>query len=166
MHFQRVHGDHAPERVFRSVVNAGSDPATEGITRGDVLVWDITDNTGTAGIMTDTRGARVIKLPINEVTGNREARIAGVAEMAGPVTATGQFRNDSFAMQVSGFHDAVKVTGNTVQYRHCTMSNVVGTAIQAGATDPTIPELIGSVGWFLETATAPGTAPVMLRGLL
>lgn len=159
---QRVHGDHAPERLFRNGVNAS---ASVAIAVGDVLLWDDTDNTGVTGIKHDTRGARVEKAPSGTVTADEQKRVAGVATSVGPVTASGQFRNDGFIFQVSGPCDT-SISGAVNKDFWATIDDAAAGQVKESALiDPTLPEVLGGLGWFMEDA-ASGTAKVMLRMLV
>jgi hypothetical protein len=40
-----------------------------------------------------------------------------------------------------------------------------GAVVESGVIEPTIPEITGGIGWFMEAATS-GTAKVMLRMLV
>jgi len=157
VHFQRVHGDHAPERVFRSVVNAS---ATVAIARGDVCLWDVV---ATLVDGTDTRGARVLR----NVGTLASIRVAGVAENAGAITAAGQFRQDGFIMQVSGIHHEVNAEGTVTQDAMAIASNTAG-LIETVAVPGTVTndELEGRMGWFMEARTGAGPVAVMLKNLL
>jgi len=136
---------------------------TVAIARGDVCLWDIIDNTATVGILTDTRGVRVLR----NVGTLASVRVAGVAEKAGPVTKAGQFREDGFIIQVSGIHAEVNAEGTVVQDAMAVASSTAGlieTIITPGT--PLVAELAGEMGWFMAPRTGAGTVPVMLKRLL
>lgn len=101
-----VQGPHQLESRDRLFVQVENASATEAIVRGDWVVWDVTDNRAVSGIMTETRGIRVLKAAGTFT--NMVYRVAGCAEEASPTTAANN-RGRAFLVQCYGYHDGAKV---------------------------------------------------------
>lgn len=132
-------------RIARAVPNDGTDAvyvrvknnSSTTLTNGDVVVWDTTDNDGISVTTTNTPG---------------NARVAGVIAETIPAGGYG-------AMQVYGFHPAVKVDGGTTDVP---ANAVLGTGSAHGYAFTT--STVGAVlGIALEAVTTQGTGKVFIR---
>jgi len=166
MQYSKAHGEETADKIFRHCTNGH---LTTTIARGDLVKWDTTDNRAVAGIMRSTWGTRVVPTITSELTGVVGGfLIVGAAEQTGPPTAANQTRNDSFLVQCSGFHDFVKITGNTTTLNLVGVSDVAASVITKGTVAGLITTAahLQIVGMAMVTATAPGNGPVLLRGLM
>lgn len=167
MQIQKGHGEETSDKIFRHCTNGS---ATVAIVRGDVVIFDVTDNRAVTGILKNTVGIRVLQMPASTLTNHVDVPlVAGVAEQAGPVTKANQTRNDSFLVQCAGYHDAVKFTGSTsTTKRVVTVSDTAGSVADAGATsasNPNVEEICGMVGITPYTiGSSPATVPVLIKG--
>lgn len=166
MQWTKTHAQGVKDKIFLHVING----STTLLNYGEVCVWDETVNDAVAGILRNTRGERVIGSPTNTLT-NRSLTKAGVVFTAdtdggGPLSPANTDTAQVFLLQVWGHHRAVKVTGDTTQFRGCIISNTALSGITSAAIALTAAELTGCIGWFYTTATAPGTAEVHIMGIL
>ncbi len=165
MQMTKGHGEETASNMFRHCTNGS---ATVAINRGDLVKFDMTDNRAVTGINRSTFGMRVIATVTSDLTGNIAIPlVAGVAEQEGVVTVANQTRNDGFLVQVSGYHDFVKVSGNVVVSQAVGLGDVAASAADQGASGSASAEdVLTLVGISCVTATTPGNTPCILRGLL
>lgn len=108
MQFQYQHDRNSKEAIFFSVENAVTQvtPDVPTILKGQLTAWDVTDYTGTAGILANTRGLRVIVYPAAEagdaVDGLKRQAGFATTDMLGPVTANSR-NSQMYLIQVYGF---------------------------------------------------------------
>lgn len=169
MQIQKGHGEETTDAIFRHCVNGST--GTE-IARGDVVIFDVTDNRAITGIMRNTAGTRVLQSPAGaEAAFTDLPLIAGVAEQVGPVTKANQTKNETFLVQCSGYHDAVKFSGGTTSTakRVAHIGAVAGAADMAAATSATVPTIVermGMVGIYPYTiGSTPSHVPVIIKGM-
>ena len=169
MQYTKAHGEETTSNLFRHCTNGS---ATVEIPRGDVVIFDVTDNRAVTGIMRSTAGCRVLQSPAGAEAAFTDLPLcAGVAEQVGTVTLANQTRDDGFLVQVSGYHDSVKfsggVTSTAKRVAHIgATAGAVDMAAATSATIPTIIERMGMVGIFPYTiGSTPTHVPVIIKGM-
>lgn len=164
MQFQYSHDRDSKEKIFFSVTNG----QTTAIAKGSFCVWDFTDNSAVAGILTNTRGIRVIIGPVAECgdATSGVVRKAGFAhtEMEGTTANTRETR--SYLIQVYGYRD--DITANTDGASNILQGGlIVPSGDAAGAvegpqdvTSPTVAELSKIVGFSYDAVAINTTVTI------
>lgn len=151
---QGPHGTGTKDKIFAHVESE----STSAISRGAVVVWDLTDNSATAGILENTRGLR-----INTTTTAKIKNVAGIMEEA-TVGTLANNRGRMYMCQIYGHHDAGLFTSS---------SSTAPVAIFTSATEGRLDALGTTVGadvgaccgFTFEDTTGTGTYELFVKAM-